>query len=123
MKTIRLLVVDDNAPFREALRFFFDEQPGIELVGTVAEGTKCLAYVRRHPVDVVILDARMPGTDGLEITQQLKAKYKRVKVVMCTIWDDRGLKNYAKRAGADEYFVKGDPLTVLLKKIRRFFPR
>lgn len=122
MKTIRTLVVDDNAPFREALRFFFEEQPDIELVGTLSEGTRCLTYVNKHPVDVVIMDARMPGIDGPEATQQLKRRHKNIKVVMCTIWDDRELKNYAKHAGADEYFVKGEPLTVLLKKIRRFFP-
>jgi len=120
-KTIRTLIVDDNAPFREAMRFFFEDQPDIELVGMLSEATKCLAYVNKHPVDVVIMDARMPGVDGPEATQQLKRRYKNIKVVMCTIWDDRELKNYAKHAGADEYFVKGEPLTVLLKKIRRFF--
>jgi DNA-binding NarL/FixJ family response regulator len=123
VKAIRTLVVDDNAPFREALRFFLEEQADIELVGMLSEGTHCLTYMKKHPVDVVIMDARMPGIDGPEATQQLKREHTNVKVVMCTIWDDRELKNYAKQAGADAYFVKGEPLTTLLKKIRRFFPR
>lgn len=122
MKTIRTLVVDDNAPFREAMKFFLEEQPDIELVSALSEAAKCLTYVNKHPVDVVIMDARMRGIDGPEATQQLKRKHKNIKVVMCTIWGDRELKNYAKRCGADGYFVKGEPLTVLLKKIRQFFP-
>lgn len=121
-RRIRTLVVDDNAPFREALKFFFGDQTEIELVGLLTDGTACLDYVDKHPVDVVIMDARMPGLEGPEVTQQLKAKNKRIKVIMCTIWDDKELRHYAKRVGADEYFVKGEPLNTLVKKIHKLFP-
>ncbi len=123
MRSFRTLVVDDNGPFREALKFFFAEQPDIELVGLLTDGAQCLTFVEKHLVDVVLMDARMPGLEGPEVTQQLKAKHKHIKVIMCTIWDDKELRYYAKRAGADGYFVKGEPLKTLVKKIHKLFPQ
>ena len=70
-RRIRTLVVDDNAPFREALKFFFADQPDIELVGLLIDGTQCLTFVDKHPVDVVIMDAASGGGYGNPLERDL----------------------------------------------------
>jgi DNA-binding NarL/FixJ family response regulator len=120
-RPIRTLVVDDNAPFRESIKFYLQSQPEIELVGLLGKGSECIEFVKKHEVDVVLMDARMPGLEGPEATRQLKSGHSNIRVVLCTIWDDADLRHYAKRAGADEYFVKGEPLASLIRKIHRLF--
>lgn len=117
MGNIRTLIVDDSPSFRETLQTYLDEQPGIELVGVAENGEECLGIVARQQIDVVIMDARMPGLDGPQTTQKLKQDHPGIKVIICTIWAEQEARDYAAEAGADDYFVKGDKTSVLLGKI------
>ena len=121
MKKIKTLVVDDSHPFRESIKVFLQEQPEIELVGLVESGEKCLEFVNQNSVDLVIMDARMSGMDGPETTETLKKKHPDIKVIICTIWAEKEARDYAPQSGALYYFIKGEPLSSLLKKIKYLF--
>lgn len=68
------------------------------------------------------MDVRMSGLDDPETTQELKKNHPNIQIGMCTVWADQESRKYATQSGADDYFVKGKPLSVLLKKIKSFFP-
>ena len=117
-----MLVVDDNGLFRESIKSFLEAQPEIDLIGLVDSGEQCLEFISEYVPDLVMMDVRMSGLDGAETARKLKKRYPHVKVIICTIWAEKEAQNYAVRAGADDYFVKGEPLSALLKKIKILFP-
>jgi DNA-binding NarL/FixJ family response regulator len=121
MKKIKVLVVDDEALFRESIKIYLENQPEIELVGLVENGEKCLAFANQNPCELALIDARMPGLDGIQTTQKLKKNFPNVKVIIFTAFPEEVARNYATKAGADDYFLKGNPLYELLQKIRSLF--
>ncbi|HEU4756768.1 MAG TPA: response regulator transcription factor [Agromyces sp.] len=104
--SIRVLVADDQALFREALRTLLEVQPGIEVVGEAGDGDEA---VRRsgelHP-DVVLMDLRMPVLDGIAATARLRAEQPGVRVLALTTFDDDEDVFAALRAGAVGYLLK-----------------
>jgi DNA-binding NarL/FixJ family response regulator len=81
---IRVLVVEDNATFRETLHLLFDLRPEIEVVASVASGDEAPAACRRHRPDVVLMDYRMPGMNGAEATRAVLAACPGARVVCLT---------------------------------------
>jgi DNA-binding NarL/FixJ family response regulator len=123
MDKINVLVVDDSAVFRESIVVSLQGQDGVEIIGSVTSGEECLDFVKENPIDLILMDVRMPGLDGPQTTSELKKRYPDIKVIVCTIWPEKETRNYALQAGADDYFIKGEPLAVLKEKIYRLFPR
>lgn len=121
MRKIKTLVVDDSSAFREAIKVYLQEQPEIELIGLVESGVGCLKFLSQNSADLVLMDVRMSGLDGPETTENLKKKHPDIKVIICTIWEEKEVRNYAMQAGIDDYFVKGEPLSSLLQKIHSLF--
>ncbi|MFE5671237.1 response regulator [Agromyces sp. NPDC056523] len=104
--TIRVLLADDQALFREALRTLLEVQEGVEVVGEAGNGDEA---VRRsdelHP-DVVLMDLRMPVLDGIAATARLRAEQPLVRVLALTTFDDDEDVFAALRAGAVGYLLK-----------------
>jgi DNA-binding NarL/FixJ family response regulator len=104
--------------FLNSIKICLEEQPEIELVGLLESGEACLEFADKNAIDVVIMDAHMPSMDGIQATQELKKKYPKIKVILCTVWDEAKAKVYAKKAGADSYFLKGKFYAELIDKIK-----
>ena len=121
MDKIKTLVVDDSPSFIESIKCYLQDQPEIEVVGFLESGAECYEFIDKNPVDLVIMDARMSGLDGPQTTEKLKKKHPDIKVIICTIWAEKNVRNYAFQAGADDYFIKGEPLSDLLQKIHSLF--
>ena len=83
---MKILVVDDEQPIRETLEMFLREK-GYEVV-TSEEGGKALEIVQRERPDIVILDIRLPGMDGLEVLQRIREKTEGIPVIMITAYHD-----------------------------------
>jgi DNA-binding NarL/FixJ family response regulator len=111
-RCIRVLIADDRACPRKGLRAVFALRPWIEVVAEASDGRQAVELVAECQPDVVLMDAHMPGMDGLEATRLIKSNWPEVRVVMLTLYDYNGLE--AMAAGADAFVVKGGPTEELV---------
>ena len=101
---LRILIADDEAVIRLGLRSMLEDQ-GYRVVGEAADGTRALDLVRRLRPDLVFLDIKMPGIDGLQAAQALLTE-RAVPVIVLTAYADREFVDKAKDAGVLAYLVK-----------------
>ena len=80
--TIRVVAADDQRVVREGLALLLSLLPGVEVAGTAADGDEALALVAQLRPDVVLMDLRMPGLDGVAATRRLRAEHPSVKVIV-----------------------------------------
>jgi DNA-binding NarL/FixJ family response regulator len=118
METIRLLIVDDHALFREGLRALFSTVEDIELVGEATSGQEAVDLAEEIQPDVVLMDIDMPGTNGVQATRAILRKTPSVGVVMVTMLEDDASVFSAMRAGARGYVLKGAQPKELVETIR-----
>ena len=103
---IRILLVDDQRLMREGLRILLELESDLEVVGEVENGEVALeAYAHLKP-DVVLMDVRMPGMDGVEATWRLRERWPEARVVILTTFDDDEYVFEGLRAGAQGYLLK-----------------
>src|SRR5688572_16274395 len=100
MKKLRLLLVDDQSLFREALRTLLSLQPDFEIVAEAENGERAVNLARAHQPDVVLMDLRMPVMGGVEATRRIQQSAPRVRVVVLTTFDEDEEVFEALRAGA-----------------------
>lgn len=115
---IRVVLVDDQALFRSGLRLLVDSQPDLEVVGEAADGQAALAEVARTDPDVVLMDIRMPGMDGVTATERLASVGERPRVLVLTTFDLDEAAARALRAGASGFVLKDARPEFLLAAIR-----
>ncbi|HEY4420306.1 MAG TPA: response regulator transcription factor [Pseudonocardia sp.] len=115
---IRVLIVDDHPVVRDGLRGVIDGQPDMHVVGEAGHGAEALARVDAEPVDVVLMDLRMPTMGGVEAIGQLRRTAPSVRVLVLTTFDtDRDVLP-AIEAGATGYLLKDTPRDELLRAVR-----
>ncbi|MCX5201701.1 response regulator transcription factor [Streptomyces sp. NBC_00237] len=117
---IKVLLADDQALLRSAFRVLVDSEPDMEVVGEAADGAQALELTRLHRPDVVLMDIRMPGTDGLTATREIGAdpELAAVHVVMLTTFEVDEYVVESIRAGASGFLGKGAEPDELLNAIR-----
>ena len=115
---IRVLVVDDEELVRSGLRLILSTEPDLDVVAEAADGEQALAMVELHQPDVVMLDIRMPGLDGIEVARRLAASGSPARVVVLTTFDNDDYVYGALRAGASGFLLKDAPATQLVSAIR-----
>ena len=118
MTAVRVLVVDDQRLVREGIASLLGIQPGIEVVGTAANGREAVEQVEALAPDVVLMDVRMPDMDGVEATALLARRSAACQVVMLTTFDDEEYVVQALRAGAVGYLLKDLPAARLAEAVR-----
>lgn len=103
---IRVLLVDDQRLMREGLRILLELEPDLKVIGEAEDGDAALrAYDKSRP-DVVLMDVRMPGMDGVEATWRLRKRWPEARVVILTTFDDDEYVFEGLRAGALGYLLK-----------------
>ena len=115
---IRVLLVDDEELVRSGLRLILSTEPDLEVVAEAADGEQALALAELHRPDVVMLDIRMPGLDGIEVARRLAASGSAARVVVLTTFDNDDYVYGALRAGASGFLLKDAPATQLVTAIR-----
>ena len=118
VRPIRVLVVDDQRLIREGIAAVLEFQPGITVVGTAADGHAALAATAQLGPDVVLMDIRMPGLDGLAATAAIRQAWPACRVLVLTTFDEEELIVAALRAGATGYLLKDLPATDLAAAVR-----
>ncbi|GAA4330652.1 response regulator [Actinomadura luteofluorescens] len=116
MNPVRVLVVDDQELVREGIASLLGIQPGIEVIGTAADGAAAVDLAAS--ADVVLMDVRMPGMDGVTATTAVLGRAPSCKVVMLTTFDDEEYIVQAMRAGAAGYLLKNLPAAELAAAVR-----
>ncbi|WP_055596475.1 response regulator, partial [Streptomyces hirsutus] len=118
--TIRVLLADDQALLRSAFRVLVDSEPDMEVVGEASDGAEAVRLAREQRADVVLMDIRMPGTDGLAATRLISAdpELDGVRVVILTTFEVDDYVVQSLRAGASGFLGKGSEPGELLSAIR-----
>jgi DNA-binding NarL/FixJ family response regulator len=116
--SVRVLLADDQPLVRAGLRVLIDDTPGMAVVGEASDGAEAVGLVRQFRPDVVLMDIRMPGTDGIEATRRITAAGGATRVLMLTTFDDDEYVYGALRAGASGFLVKDMALEEILGAVR-----
>ena len=121
MKDMKVLLVDDEEEFVQALA---ERLKMRDLRSdTVLDGEEALSYVEDQEPDVMVLDLKMPGIDGMEVLRQVRKAYPKIQVIILTGHGTEKDEEEAKRLGAFEYLEKPVNLDVLVKKMKAAYRR
>ncbi|MCB0112604.1 MAG: response regulator transcription factor [Caldilineaceae bacterium] len=112
---IQTLIVDDSPRSRAGLRALLTTSPDVEVVAEASDGNEAVEQVAQHHPDVVLMDVRMPGMDGLAATRAIKKLWPQIRVVLLTMYDH--YRQEAQAAGAEAYLIKGCSLDELLQAL------
>ncbi len=103
---IRILLVDDQRLMREGLRMLLELEPDLQVVGEATDGAAALAEYARLTPDVVLMDIRMPGMDGVEATRRIRQRWPEARILILTTFDEDAYVFDGLRAGALGYLLK-----------------
>ena len=118
MSVIRILIVDDQQLLRLGFRMVFEAQPDLEVVGEAGDGAEALRLIAQHKPDVVVMDVRMPGMDGIEATEHVAVDFPETRVLVLTTFDLDEYAFAALRAGASGFVLKNIESDDLVAAIR-----
>ncbi len=116
--SIRLLLADDQPLMRAGFRMILEETDDIDIVGEARDGAEAVRLARELDPDVILMDVRMPGVDGIEATRRIAAAGERARILILTTFDLDEYAFAALRAGASGFVVKDVPLDELARAIR-----
>ena len=116
--TVRVILADDQPLIRAGLRMLIEQTPDIDVAGEAGTGAEAVQLVRDADPDMVVMDIRMPGMDGIEATQMITSGDTSTRVLMLTTFDDDDYVYGALRAGASGFLVKDMALEDILTAIR-----
>ena len=103
---IKVLIADDHAFYREGVRAFLGSSPDIDVVGEAANGDEAIARTEELQPNVILMDLKMPGLNGIEATRRIHETHQQVGVLILTMFDDDDSVFAAMRAGARGYLLK-----------------
>ncbi len=109
-ETIRIAIVDDQTLVREGLASLLDPMPDLTIVGTAGDGHRALELIAEQSPDVVLMDVRMPGMNGVAVTRKIRVRYPHTRVIVLTTFDHDEYVFESLRGGASGYLLKNaDP--------------
>ncbi len=122
MSNIRVVIVDDQTLIREGLAPLLAMIPGLEVIGQAEDGHTALALVKEKRPDVVLMDVRMPGMNGVAATREIINRYPDIRVIVLTTFDNDEYVFEALSAGAAGYLLKNadpDNLAAAIRSVHR----
>ena len=115
---LRILVVDDHPVVRSGLSALLRTIEGLAVVGEASDGESAIAAVEEHRPDVVLMDVRLPGIDGIESTRRIRAVRPEARVLVLTMYDDEATVFTAMLAGASGYLLKDAEQEEIVRAVR-----
>jgi DNA-binding NarL/FixJ family response regulator len=117
METIRILIADDHAFYREGVRTMLSALPAAEVVGEAASGDEAVAQAAALQPDIILMDIKMPGLNGIEATRIISLSSPQIGILVVTMFDDDESVFAAMQAGARGYLLKDAKLADLLRAV------
>ena len=118
MEPIRILIADDNAPFRRGLQSMLRSESDMTVVGEAADGPTAVSRADALQPDVILMDLKMPGMDGLEATRRILNTSPHIRILVLTMADDAESVFTALQVGARGYVLKGALKADIVRAIR-----
>jgi DNA-binding NarL/FixJ family response regulator len=118
MEPIRVLIADDHPLFRDGLRTLLESVPDMQVIGETTTGDEVLAQATTLQPDVILMDIKMPGINGIEATRRIQQASPHIRILMLTMFEDDESVFAAMRAGARGYLLKGAVQEETLRAIR-----
>jgi DNA-binding NarL/FixJ family response regulator len=115
---IRVLICDDQIVVTDGLEMILNADPEIEVIGTAQSGAEALELVTTSRPDVVLMDLKMPGMNGIQATREIHKRFPEIKVLVLTTFGDDEWVFDAIRSGASGYLLKGTPRAELVNAIK-----
>jgi DNA-binding NarL/FixJ family response regulator len=115
---IRVLIVDDHEIMREGLRRIFERDKDIDVIGEAGSGEEAITLVKKINPDVITMDIKMPGMDGIKATREIRRLVPETKVVMVTLFSDDYVKDSIE-AGASGFVLKDSEADVIIESIHQ----
>lgn len=117
VRTVRVLIVDDQPPFRSAARTVIGVTAGFEVIGEAESGEDALDAVAQDPPDLVLMDINLPGINGIEAARRIRAEHDSVDVILLSTYSEADLPADARDVGALAYVHKEDFGPALLREL------
>lgn len=116
--TINILIADDHDQVHQQVKFLLSSEENFQLIGAAKTGQEALQMARALRPDMVLMDIRMPGMNGIEAACQLKTEMPKLKVLFLTNYDLEIYRDVAKACGASAYILKGSMFNSLIPAIQ-----
>src|SRR5712691_6971945 len=118
MEPIRILIADDHPLFRDGLRVLLESVPDMQVIGEATTGNEVMAQATALQPDVILMDIKMPGLNGIEATRRVLQTSPHIRILILTMFEDDESVFAAIRAGARGYLLKGAVQEEILRAIR-----
>src|SRR5512136_1210052 len=117
MPDLRLLIADDHPVFRHGIRTLLEARPGLQVVGEATTGQEAVELAQALQPDVVLMDLRLPGLNGIDATRAIMRANPEIRVLMLTMFEDDASVFSAMRAGARGYLLKDADKAEVLRAV------
>jgi DNA-binding NarL/FixJ family response regulator len=112
---VTIVVVDDSRPARSGLQALLTVSPQVKVIGEAANGQEAITLIEQQQPQVVLMDAQMPGMDGIQVAQIIKQRWPAIKVIILTMYP--AYETQVQAAGVDGFLIKGGPVDDLLRAV------
>ncbi|NMA86455.1 MAG: response regulator transcription factor [Tissierellia bacterium] len=121
MEKIKVLIVDDEKLIRDGLKIILSTYKDIEVVGLCEDGYAALDFIRKNPVDIILMDIRMPKCDGVLGTRIIKEEFENARILILTTFSDMEYIQEALKHGASGYLLKDSSYDLIYEGIKAAF--
>lgn len=115
---MKILLCDDQAVIRDGLEMLLTLEKDMQVIGSASDGAEAIELAAQKHPDLILMDLKMPGTNGIEATREIHARYPQIKILVLTTYDDDEWVFDAIRAGASGYLLKDTPRQKIIEAIR-----
>ncbi|HNQ94240.1 MAG TPA: response regulator transcription factor [Anaerolineales bacterium] len=115
---MKILLCDDQAVIRDGLEMLLTLEKDMLVVGSASDGAEAVELAAQKQPDLILMDLKMPGVNGIEATRDIHARFPRIKILVLTTYDDDEWVFDAIRAGASGYLLKDTPRQKIIEAIR-----
>ena len=115
---MKILLCDDQAVIRDGLEMLLHLEKDFQVVGSASDGAEAIELAAQKRPDLILMDLKMPGINGIEATRQIRLKFPNIKILVLTTYDDDEWLFDAIRAGASGYLLKDTPRQKIIEAIR-----